>query len=182
MVFCEIAGKYGLSLMAWDDGGVHSVIDRFTYQAYDGDDFLNTLNNKWKTARAANPILTTSLTDLPASGDWGSADVTVTVLSAGDIIKLSLSKISGASYSQIRICSKDSWTSLTMDSINVDPSNSATLETANPTTDGKNITLTADNAVVSYTLTADDCTKINSAGGIALRGFGVKIAGVSLVR
>ena len=185
--FCEIAGKYGLSLMAWDDGGVHAVVKRFApFEAYDGDDFLNTLKNSWKNARSQYPIpifLTPSLTDLPSTGsDWGSAEVTVTGLSVGNVIKLGISKITEASYSQIRICPKGgSWTSLVMDSITVS-NGTAVLENANPETDGKNITLSSDSAIVSYTLTSDDCSKINSNGGIALRGFGVKITSVSLIK
>ncbi len=185
--FCEIAGKYGLSLMAWDDGGVHAVVKRFSpFEAYDGDNFLNTLINKYKTARSENPIpifLTPSQTDLPSTGEtWGSAEVTVTGLSAGNVIKLGLSKIAGASYSQIRICPKgDSWTSLAMNSISVE-NNAVEVENANPETDGKNIKVNADSAIVSYTLTSEDCNKINSSGGIALRGFGVKITSVSLIK
>lgn len=182
--FCEIAGKYGLSLMAWDDGGVHAVVKRFApFEAYDGDNFLNTLINKYKTARSQNPIpifLTPSLTDLPSTGDdWGSAEVSVTGLSAGNVIKLGISKIAEASYSQIRICPKDSWTSLAMDSITVE-NNAAVLENASPENDGKNITLSSNTAIVSYTLTADDASKINAAGGIALRGYGVKLVSVAL--
>lgn len=182
--FCEIAGKYGLSLMAWDDGGVHTVVKRFSpFEAYDGESFISTLINKYKTARSQNIFLTPSQTDLPSSGsDWGSADVDVTGVAEGNVIKLGLSKIAGASYSQIRICPKgDSWTSLAMNSISVE-NNAAELENADPATDGKNITVNADRAIVSYTLTSDDCSKINSGGGIALRGFGVKITSVSLIK
>ena len=172
--------------MAWDDGCVHSVVKRFApFDAYDGDDFLKTLKNSWKNARSENPILiflTPSQTDLPSSGIWGSADVAVTGVAEGNVIKLGLSKIAGASYSQIRICPKgDSWTSLAMNSISVE-NNAAELENANPETDGKNIKVNADSAIVSYTLTSDDCSKINSSGGIALRGFGVKITSVSLIK
>lgn len=184
--FCEIAGKYGLSLMAWDDGSVHAVVKRFApFEAYDGESFISTLINKYKTARSQNLIpifLTPSLTDLPSTGDdWGSAEVSVTGLSQGNVIKLGISKITDASYSQIRICPKDSWTSLAMNSISVE-NNAAEVENANPETDGKNITVNADSAIVSYTLTSDDCNKINSGGGIALRGFGVKITSVSLIK
>ena len=182
--FCEIAGKYGLSLMAWDDGGVHAVVKRFSpFEAYDGESFISTLINKYKTARSQNIFLTPSQTDLPSSGsDWGSADVDVTGVAEGNVIKLGLSKIAGASYSQIRICPKgDSWISLAMNSISVE-NNAAELENADPATDGKNITVNADRAIVSYTLTSDDCSKINSGGGIALRGFGVKITSVSLIK
>ena len=182
--FCEIAGKYGLSLMAWDDGGVHAVVKRFApFEAYDGDNFLNTLINKYKTARSQNPIpifLTPSLTDLPSTdGVWGSAEVSVTGLSAGNVIKLGISKIAEASYSQIRICPKNTWTSLAMDSITVE-NNAAVLENASPENDGKNITLSSNTAIVSYTLTADDASKINAAGGIALRGYGVKLTSLAL--
>ena len=182
--FCEVAGKYGLSLMAWDDGGVHTVVKRFSpFEAYDGESFISTLINKYKTARSQNIFLTPSQTDLPSSGsDWGSADVDVTGVAEGNVIKLGLSKIAGASYSQIRICPKgDSWISLAMNSISVE-NNAAELENADPATDGKNITVNADRAIVSYTLTSDDCSKINSGGGIALRGFGVKITSVSLIK
>lgn len=184
--FCEVAGKYGLSLMAWDDGGVHTVVKRFsTFEAYDGDAFLNTLINKYKTARSENPLfipLTPSLTDLPSTGEtWGSAEVSVTGLSQGNVIKLGISKITDASYSQIRICPKNTWTSLAMGAISVE-NNAAVLENASSENDGKNITLSSDSAIVSYTLTSDDCSKINSGGGIAFRGFGVKITSVSLIK
>lgn len=182
--FCEIAGKYGLSLMAWDDGGVHTVVKRFaSFEAYDGESFISTLINKYKTARSQNPIpifLTPSLTDLPSTGDdWGSAEVSVTGLSAGNVIKLGISKIAGANYSQIRICPKGSWTSLAMGAISVE-NNAAVLENANPTSGGKNITLSSDSAIVSYTLTADDASKINAADGILLCGHGVKLVSVAL--
>ena len=65
-----------------------------------------------------------------------------------------------------------------MDSITVE-NNAATLKTDN---NGKTIELSSNTAIVSYTLTSDDCNKINSGGGIALRGFGVKITSVSLIK
>ena len=52
----------------------------------------------------------------------------------------------------------------------------------NPDGRGKNISLKADSAIVYYKLTADDASKINAAGGIVLRGYGVKITSVSLIK
>ena len=48
---CEIAGKYGLSVMEWDDGYVHNVINRLTNQPYESDDFTADLVASWKKGR-----------------------------------------------------------------------------------------------------------------------------------
>ena len=48
---CEIAGKYGLSVMEWDDGYVHNIINRLTNQPYESDDFTSDLIASWKKGR-----------------------------------------------------------------------------------------------------------------------------------
>jgi len=48
---CEIAGKYGLSVMEWDDGYVHNVINRITNLPYENDDFTASLLAAWKKGR-----------------------------------------------------------------------------------------------------------------------------------
>lgn len=50
--FCEAAGKYGVSVMAWDDGCVHSVVRRFApYEAYDGDDFIKAMISSYEKVK-----------------------------------------------------------------------------------------------------------------------------------
>lgn len=183
--FCEIAGKYGLSAMAWDDGSVHAVIDRHTYTAYDGDHFISALISSWKAGRKANPL--PSPVELNAE-DWSkTCDISahsLGELSSSSALTLSLSKISGASYSVIRICPKGSDVSLEMASISADPSGGAELVESGSggTSDGrgKNISLSSDSATVSYTLTSGDCEKIKAAGGISICGYGVKISSVQV--
>ena len=105
-------------------------------------------------------------------------------ISSGSVLRLSLSKISGAGYSVIRVCPKGSDVSLEMASISVQAADSASLVASEsggaPDGKGKNISLSGDASTVSYTLTSADCEKINSAGGIVILGYGVKINNASL--
>lgn len=48
---CEIAGKYGLSVMEWDDGFVHYIIDRTTNKPFENADFTESLMAAWKKGR-----------------------------------------------------------------------------------------------------------------------------------
>ena len=182
--FCEIAGKYGLSAMAWDDGGVHAVINRFDYTAYDGDDFIAKLISAWNTGRKSNLVLVP--VEL-STEDWSkSCEISGELLngiSSSSVLKLTLEKISGAGYSVIRICPENSDVSLDMSSISVSSGTASLIESSNNGVSdgrGKNITLDSDSAVVQYTLSASDCTKIKNAGGIKIFGYGVKIKGAEL--
>lgn len=209
--FLEIAAKYGLSAMAWDDGGVHAVVRRFApYDSYDGDDFINAMISSWKKGREnsysdgtggntsdefegktlkqvfdgrtnAKTITTTGDTSLDAS-DWKkTCEISASELSgisASSILKLSLSKISGSSYYTIRVCPKSSEISLDMASTNFYAASGAELVVSGGNTSdgkGKNISLTSDSAEAYYRFTSDDVTKITSAGGITIFGYGVKI-------
>ena len=198
--FCEIAGKYGLSLMAWDDGGVHAVVKRFSpFEAYDGDTFISQLKSKYTSARAAKPFTIEQIFNsrgnvaaLQISGDnelsdsgWNkTGEVSISEVSENSILKLELSKIDGASYSTIRICPKNSDVSFDMTTFYTDSSKAELVVSGGDTPDGKgkNISLKADSATVYYKLSSDDASKINAAGGIVLRGYGVKITSVSLIK
>ncbi|MCR4742445.1 MAG: cellulase family glycosylhydrolase [Treponema sp.] len=47
--FCQLAGKYRLSLNQWDDGYCHNIINRLTNQPYEGaDDFAQDLISAWE--------------------------------------------------------------------------------------------------------------------------------------
>lgn len=193
--FCEAAGKYGLSAMAWDDGCVHSVVRRLPpYAAYDDEEFISAMISFWEKGKK-NPYSTEAAT---LSGDtdlddaaWGKkcliSGTGLSAISEGTTLKLNLSKISGANYSTIRVCPKNSSISLDMEADNFrsEPSSCAELVISGgeqPDGKGKNISLKANSAEVYYSLTSDDCTKISSAGGIEINGYGVKIQGFTLIK
>ena len=207
--FCEAAGKYGLSAMAWDDGCIHSVVKRLSpYASYDGDDFINALISSWQKGRV-NPYTPSAgetktlaqifesrvnAVSLTLTGDtelseknWNKAcEISASELSSlseTSILKLELSKISGSAYSQIRICPKDSWVSLEMSAENFfSESGASNLSNAinDGKDEGKNINFESETDTIYYKLSSADCTKIAESCGIVIHGYGVLIQSVSL--
>ena len=96
----------------------------------------------------------------------------------GSILELSVNKQVLANYSQIRICPTDSWVSLDMKEFYAF-ANSAQLEDAMVATDGKNITLKYDSAIIYVKLSASDCTKLKN-NGLTIHGHCVKIYSVKV--
>ena len=96
----------------------------------------------------------------------------------GSILELSVNKQVLADYSQIRICPTGSWVSLDMKEFYAF-ANSAQLEDAMVATDGKNITLKYDSAIIYVKLSASDCTKLKNKG-LTIHGHCVKINSVKV--
>lgn len=96
----------------------------------------------------------------------------------GSILELSVNKQVLADYSQIRICPTGSWVSLDMKEFYAF-ANSAQLEDAMVATDGKNITLKSDSAIIYVKLSASDCTKLKN-NGLTIHGHCVKIYSVKV--
>ena len=96
----------------------------------------------------------------------------------GSILELSVNKQVLANYSQIRICPTDSWVSLDMKEFYAF-ANSAHLEDAMVATEGKNITLKYDSAIIYVKLSASDCTKLKN-NGLTIHGHCVKIYSVKV--
>ena len=96
----------------------------------------------------------------------------------GSILELSVNKQVLADYSQIRICPTGSWVSLDMKEFYAF-ANSAQLEDAMVATDGKNITLKYDSAIIYVKLSASDCTKLKN-NGLTIHGHCVKINSVKV--
>ena len=96
----------------------------------------------------------------------------------GSILELLVDKQVLADYSQIRICPTGSWVSLDMKEFYAF-ANSAQLEDAMVATDGKNITLKYDSAIIYVKLSASDCTKLKN-NGLTIHGHCVKIYSVKV--
>lgn len=96
----------------------------------------------------------------------------------GSILELSVNKQVLADYSQIRICPTGSWVSLDMKEFYAF-ANSAQLEDAMVATDGKNITLKSDSAIIYVKLSASDCTKLKN-NGLTIHGHCAKIYSVKV--
>ena len=96
----------------------------------------------------------------------------------GSILELSVNKQVLADYSQIRICPTSSWVSLDMKEFYAF-ANSAQLEDAMVATEGKNITLKSNSAIIYVKLSASDCTKLKNKG-LTIHGHCAKINSVKV--
>ncbi|EID85240.1 Endoglucanase [Treponema sp. JC4] len=199
--FSFLAGKYGLSALVWDDGCVHSVIRRIPpYASFDGDDFISGMVNAWEKGRSSEikndnktesknvgkaeiqkeTSLLVSVVKLDAE-DWSSSClINLAEVKEGLILKFSVSKLSSAAYSQLRLCPEDSWTSLAMKEADFSSASKTLLLQDSADGNGKNITLNAKKAVFSYRLSAEDVEKIQKTGSLVIRGYGVRVEAVEV--